>query len=222
MSRLILLDDERSFVDELADYLRAQGHEALCTYDATEFRRVMASNSFDVAILDAGLPDGDGFNLTAALRQQKQQQVFVILLTARSRTEDKLMGYSAGADHYLTKPVKFAELNAIIASLERRIITSGWSLMLGRRQLFAPNGLKVDLTDKEFLLLRLLGSQPHKTFDRRAIATAFDADFIDYDQRRLDTLISRLRHKVLDQTQLELPLHTAHGAGYVLDGRVVA
>jgi DNA-binding response OmpR family regulator len=219
---LILLDDERSFVDELADYLRAQGHEALCTYDATEFRRVMASNSFDVAILDAGLPDGDGFNLTAALRQQKQQQVFVILLTARCRTEDKLMGYGAGADHYLTKPVKFAELNAIIAALERRIVTTGWALKLSQRLLCSPSGETVELTDKEFLLLQLLGSQPHKTFDRRAIAAAFGIEFIEYDQRRLDTLVSRLRRKVLTQNSLDLPLHTAHGSGYAFDGRVVA
>ena len=222
MSRLVLLDDERFFVDEMAEYLRAQGHELMCTYDAAEFRLAMASHSFDVAILDAGLPDGDGFALTAALRQQQQQQIFVILLTARSSTEDKLQGYSAGADHYLTKPVKFAELNAIIASLERRIITSAWSLKLSQRLLLAPSGAAVELTDKEFLLLRLLGSQPHKTFDRRSIAMAFGSDFLDYDQRRLDTLISRLRRKVLTQTSLELPLHTAHGSGYTLDGRVVA
>lgn len=221
MSRLILLDDERHFVDELADYLTAQGHDVICAYNAAEFRLAMAANDFDVAILDAGLPDGDGFILTTALRQQNQR-VFVILLTARSRTEDKLQGYSAGADHYLTKPVKFAELNAIIASLERRIITSDWSLKLSQRTLFSPRGTMVELTGNEFLLLKLLGSDPRKTFDRRAIAQAFGIDFVNYDQRRLDTLISRLRRKVLAQSDLELPLHTAHGEGYVFDGRVVA
>lgn len=221
MSRLILLDDERSFVDELAEYLLVKGYTVQCTYDATSFRAAMAAQSFDIAIIDAGLPDGDGFALTTSLRAQKQQ-VFVILLTARSRTEDKLMGYQAGADHYLTKPVRFAELHAIVASLERRIITTRWSLKLSQRQVFAPSGIAVDLTDKEFLLLRLLGSQANKTFDRRAIAEVFGINFIDYDQRRLDTLVSRLRHKVLSQTGLELPLHTAHGAGYLFDGRIVA
>ncbi len=101
MGRLILLDDERFFVDELADYLRAQGHEVTCAYVASEFRLAMATHSFDVAILDGGLPDGDGFGLTTALRQQKQQ-IFIILLTGRCRTEDKLQGYGTGADHYLT------------------------------------------------------------------------------------------------------------------------
>jgi DNA-binding response OmpR family regulator len=218
---LILLDDERHFVDELADYLRAQGHDVICAYNAAEFRLAMTARNFDVAILDVGLPDGDGFGLTASLRQEKQQ-VFVILLTARSCTEDKLQGYGAGADHYLTKPVKFAELNAIVASLERRIITTDWSLKLSQRTLFSPSGAMVELTGKEFLLLQLLGSQPRKTFDRRAIAQAFGIDFVNYDQRRLDTLISRLRRKVLAQAGLDLPLHTAHGAGYVFDGRVVA
>ncbi|MCF8209309.1 MAG: response regulator transcription factor [Rhodoferax sp.] len=221
MSRLILLDDERAFVDELAEYLLFRGYTVQCTYDAASFRAAMEEQSFDIAIMDAGLPDGDGFSLTTALRAQKQQ-IFVILLTARSRPEDKLSGYQAGADHYLTKPVRFDELSAIIASLERRIITTSWSLKLSQRRLFAPNGLSVDLTEKEFLFLRLLGSQANKTFDRRAIALAFDVEFIDYDQRRLDTLVSRLRHKVLDQTRLELPLHTAHGAGYLFDGRTVA
>lgn len=210
MSHIVLLEDEIELREEVAAFLIKRGWHVTQTGSVAEFMQCMAQA--EIAIIDVMLPDGSGFEAATQLRQQRPG-CGIIMLTARGTTGDKLQGLYGGADHYLVKPVKLLELAAVIDALSRRVV-SGWTLLVHSRQLVSPQGTSLALSALEMTLCHLFVQQPGKTVTRRQIAEAFGHDWLDFDQRRLDTLISRLRQRWRGAAADELPLKTEHREGY--------
>jgi len=215
MAELLLLEDDRELREEIADFLRAQGHvvrEASCR---KEFRALMADQVAEIAILDRRLPDGDGMDLIAEAQASGWHCGFV-LLTARDAGLDRIAGYGMGADYYLTKPVNLDELAVILKTLTRRLhLDPDWRLNLALGLLRAPDGALVYLTGLEATFLAVLGGHPNQLLDRRQITQGMGKDYRSYDPRNLDALLRRLRKKVHDATGQDLPVQTRHGLGYV-------
>lgn len=210
MAQLLLLEDEPVLCNEMAAFLTRRGHEVLCANCLAAFWPLMAQA--EIAILDIMLPDGSGFDAASRLRQS-QPHTGIVMLTARGSSEDKLQGL-ADADHYLVKPVKLIELAAILDALLRRVQRPGWRLDAIERRLVSPAGHEDKLSVQEFILLDCLAQASGGVVSLKEIVAALGEDWLDYDRRRLDTLLSRLRRRWLDATGTALPLRTEHRHGY--------
>jgi len=210
MANITLLEDEVLLRKELAAFLEKRGHQVSQAGTLAEFWPLQAVT--DIAILDLMLPDGSGLDAASRLRQQFPR-IGIIMLTALGTTQDKLAGLVGGADHYLVKPFRLVELAAIIDALLRRL-GSGWRLDVQRRQLIGPDGGACILTVPEMTLFNLFCAHPGQIVSQRSLVEALGHDWMDYDRRRLDKLLSRLRHRWLLECGQELPLRTEHRHGY--------
>ena len=215
MARLIFLEDEAFRREELAGFFALNQHQVVVAPDLTTFRHFWSSSDFDIAVIDLGLPDGNGTDLIRELRSSNSA-VGIVVYTAT--VEKRLEGMKSGADHYLIKPMGLDEVLAHVDSLARRIcddqVTGTWFIDSVRRELTAPSGAIVSLSDRDFKVLNVLMSGHHNVVSRRQIVKALGEDYLDYDQRRLDTQIRRLRVKTERLTRHKLPVNTVHGVGY--------
>lgn len=215
MTQVILLEDEPVLRDELADYLRAQGHAVTPAASVAEFMRVFEPNIHRVAVLDLGLPDGDGLDLVLRMRRGGMQ-LGIVILTARDGGDAKVRGLLGGADYFISKTADLQELAATITTIERRLTLKaapGWVLQSTPRQLVSPEGLPVPLSAQDFLVLKAL-ALGGECVTRQAIVAALGGDYLEYDQRRLDTQMRRLRRKVKELTDQDLPVSTLRAVGY--------
>lgn len=210
MARIALLEDENTLREELAAFLNRRGHVTLEAGTLADFWPLMTTA--DLAIIDIMLPDGSGFE-AAALMRETVPHAGIVMLTARSATEDKLQGLYGGADHYLVKPFRLLELAAIIDALLRRV-GAGWRLMMQDHRLISPEGFSSALSATEATLLDLLATHPQRMVSRRELVEALGYDWLNYDLRRLDKLVSRFRSRWLAESGQELPLKTEYGQGY--------
>ena len=217
MAHLILLEDEPILRQELAGYLVEQGHIVDAVGSSADFRAAFSPANHLIALVDLGLPDGDGIDLIHGLRGQGKR-LGIVIISARSRTEDKVRGLFVGADYYLSKPVELEELSAVVAALARRLDTGGvslrWVLDPVRRELIPPGKVPVPLTAQGATVLAAIADGGGELVDRRCIVAALGEDFLQYDQRRLDTQIHQLRKAVWDAAGVELPLRAIRNRGY--------
>jgi two-component system OmpR family response regulator len=213
MAKILLLEDEADLRFEVVDFLRSEGHVVLHAGTVAEFMPQI--DIAEIAIIDIGLPDGNGFDVAQSLRKT-HPRMGIIILTARGSSHDKINGLKLGADHYLVKPIRFTELAAYIASIARRVTPTIWRLHLVERKLTAPDGSAEKMTGVEMTMLELLARHAGQVVLRPAIATAFGTDWLSYDERHLDQLVSRLRRRWRKHNGTELPLRTEHGLGYSL------
>ncbi len=217
MTKVILLDDEEDLREEVALFLRQRGG-----FDVTEvgtirqFYQFFRPDVYDIVILDAMLPDGDGA-VVAEEVNLNHPRCGVVMFTARDSTRDRINGYRVGVDHYVTKPVRMEELLAILQSLSRRVCEPKvWSLRSADRGLRSPKGIEIPLTSLEYKFMSILNARPGTPVMRRLIIEALGKDISSYDDRNLDALVLRLRRKVQESTQEPFPLKTVHGSGYSL------
>ncbi|WP_034301310.1 response regulator transcription factor [Herbaspirillum sp. RV1423] len=211
MARVLLLEDEADLRNEVADFLQSEGYGVTEAGSVADFMRQV--DLADIAIIDAGLPDGNGFDVTEQLRRT-HPHIGTIMLTARGSIDDKIDGLRRGADHYLIKPIRLRELSAYVSSVKRRLGKETWRLHLLERRLYAPDGRFNEVNTMEIVLLQLLARNMGQVVQRPQIARAFGVEWIDYDERRLDQMISRLRRRWHNLTGEKLPLRTEHGQGY--------
>jgi DNA-binding response OmpR family regulator len=210
MARVTLLEDEAIVREELAAFLNKRAHTVTQAGTLAEFWPLMATT--DIAILDLMLPDGSGLDAAAQLRQHVPR-AGVIVLTARGAIQDRVQGLNGGADHYLVKPFRLLELAAIIDALLRRL-GGGWRIAFQQRELIGPDGYRSTLSATEMVLFELLCASPGQVVSRRALIAGLGEDWRNFDERRLDQLISRLRRRWRDGCGQELPLKTEHRKGY--------
>lgn len=210
MASIVIIDDEDIFREEVASFLRSQGHTTFEGASLADFYPLM--DKAEIAILDLNLPDGLGFEAVSKMREV-DVRAGIILLTAWDTTPDKLDGYAAGADHYIVKPVKLTELDAIIHAMLRRV-AKGWRIYRTERMLICPNGCSEPLSTTEMTLFEMVATSPQRTVKRQDLVEAMGYDWIHFDQRRLDTQISRLRHRWAEKCDTPLPLKTEHRVGY--------
>lgn len=222
MPRILIVEDNLAYADEVAGYLSGNGHAVSVAGDAAGLWKILASAGFDIVLLDLGLPDEDGFTVIHQLRLM-HPAIGLVVLTARVRTDSRIDGLRLGADYYLTKPTKLAEIEAVINTLSRRLFHAPpsavtepkWVLNAARRQLESGGGGKTDLTEKEFAFLHLLSRTPHSLPRDKVLAALNEKDEGDAG-RKLDMLVYRLRKKTASSLGQELPLRTNYGGGYSL------
>jgi two-component system OmpR family response regulator len=217
MSEIILLEDERILRRELADFLTQKGHVVATVGSLAEFEECFRPERHVIAIIDIGLPDGNGLDLVRQLRAQKMS-LGIIILTARSSMPDKLDGLECGADHYLPKNTDLAELAGVIAALVRRLNAGGlslrWILQSAGRKLIPPGWPPVELSAQDFVVLKTIIAGDGQAVSRRTIVEALGSNNDTTDPARLDTQMRRLRRKVAEATGKELPIKTLRNEGY--------
>lgn len=207
-----LLEDEVNLRSEIAEFIRSENYEVIEAGTISDFKLLIPS--IQIAIIDIGLPDGSGFDV-AGLLHKSSPNIGIIMLTARGSIDDKIKGLKRGADKYLVKPIDFDELSAHLFSMSRRIMPRSWQLHLIHNQISDPQGNRDDLSPYEMILLNLLAKHKGKIVARSQIAQSFGSDWLDFDQRKLDQLVSRLRKRWKSVTNQQLPVKTAHGQGYI-------
>lgn len=216
MTSVILLEDEPVLRNELSDYLRAQGHAVTAVATLAEFMRLFEPNKHLVAVLDLGLPDGDGLDLVLRMRRGGLR-LGIVILTARDGGDAKVRSLLGGADYFISKTADLQELAATITVIERRltavVVPPQWMLQSSPRQLVSPGGVPVPLSAQDFLVLKAL-ALGGECVTRQTIVTALGGDYFEYDQRRLDTQMRRLRRKVQELTGEDLPVSTLRAVGY--------
>jgi len=220
MKVLIVEDQER-----LGQFLE-QGLKE-CTYTAkwvatcADAKDALAETSYDVIVLDLGLPDGDGIELLRQWRASGFNEP-VLILSARDSVEDRIKGLDIGADDYLPKPFSLEELQARVRSLVRRqaavknavLEHNGIELDLLSHTV-TLDGQQIDLTNREYALLDVFMHNQGRILPRTLIAEKIWASHYDVDTNLLDVYMSRLRAKL--ETMSGKPLfRTVRGVGYQL------
>ncbi len=219
--RIALLEDDDMLRERILEPgLRNYGFQVVSMDTAARLEALMRVDTFDLLLLDVGLPDADGFSVVRQVRAS-HPRMGVVMLTGRHETPDRVRGLSDGADAYLTKPVELDLLAATLHSVARRLDTSApaptcWQLVRDGWSLLAPQGGEVALTEAERRVMQVLAAHGGEIVDRERIIASLTDNVHDYDPHRLDSLLHRLRRKVERGTGLSLPLSAAHGRGYVL------
>ncbi len=222
--RVLIIEDEPSVADLLERAVREAAWAPDVVRTGAAALEALAINEYDLAILDIGLPDMDGFEVCRRFRQ-KGGKTPVLMLTARAGLGDRVTGLDAGADDYLAKPFAIEELMARLRALARRPpSTLSVRLQVGDLEVNtasreARRGERViKLTAREYALLEYLMRNPDRVVSRAQILEHVWDDNFDPVGNVVDVLIGRLRRKV-DTPGLPPLIHTARGAGYLLSAR---
>ncbi|MCB0166603.1 MAG: response regulator transcription factor [Anaerolineae bacterium] len=223
MKTILVVDDEMKIVRLARDYLEYAGFTVMTTTTGSDALAVARQNRPDLIVLDLGLPDLDGLDVTRALR--KESNVPIIMLTARGDESDKLIGLELGADDYLTKPFSPKELVARVRAVLRRtemaqsspgqeiIRVAELTLDLPRMRATLNERL-IDLTPTEFELLAALASQPGRIFTRAQLLDAVHGVAFESYERAIDAHIKNIRRKLEPNPRQPRYILTVYGVGY--------
>jgi two-component system catabolic regulation response regulator CreB len=217
MTRILLVEDEGAIAQTIEFALRNEGFETTHALTGGDALRRAATDRFDLAILDVGLPDIGGFALCRELRRNRDLPV--IFLTARSAEADRVLGLELGADDYVTKPFSPRELVARVRAVLRRsqgvAKPNGFDHdAIGHRIRF--RGQWLDLTRYEYGLLAALLQRPGAILTRAQLMDRVWGGDSDSSDRTVDTHIKTLRAKLRDIDPDSDPIRTQRGLGYAL------
>lgn len=214
--RILVVEDDKTLAAQLRDALERAGFSVDVEHDGQAAAFAGSTEQYDAAVLDLGLPLLDGLSVLREWREAGQQWP-VLILTARNRWSDKLAGFNAGADDYLTKPFILDEVVLRLRAMLRRVSGSAntvleagpleYDVTAGR---FRLHGQPLTLTAQEHKILAYMMHHPSRVLSRAEISEHVYARDLDPDSNTLDVLIGRIRRK-LGQPQL---LVTERGQGF--------
>ena len=221
--RVLMVDDDIKTVDLVQLYLIRDGYKVFTAYNGNEALKMARESKPDIIVLDLMLPGMNGLEVCKKLREESD--IPIIMLTARTTEEDRLIGLNLGADDYITKPFSPRELAARVRAVLRRMpaeTISRGSDELKRGNLVVNfskyeallNGKPLELTNIEFKLLGIMAREPDRVFSRtQLIEKTVGYDFEGFD-RTIDVHIHNLRRKL--ETDVDNPklIKTVYGAGY--------
>lgn len=223
---LAVVEDDAEYRDSfLVPRLAAAGFEAHGMASALELYRAMTMRRYDLVLLDAVLPDEDGYRIAAHLRGLSSS-TGIVMLTGLGSAPDRVRGLRAGVDAYLHKPTDIETVIATLRNLKRRVEaslaqtpvaqTSRWRLEETGWRLVAPDGTVIEMSPAERQVLSVLAAQPGVPVPRETLIERLVKDVDGFDPHRLEMLLYRLRNKCSKLTGEKLPLKAVRGTGYVL------
>jgi two-component system alkaline phosphatase synthesis response regulator PhoP len=226
-ARVLLVEDEPGLQLALTDRLVAEGYLVETAEDGTTAVRRATGEPFDVILLDVMLPGRDGFDVAKTVRQQGVRTP-ILMLTARSQVVDRVVGLKLGADDYLTKPFEMVELLARIEALLRRAPASsgvslerfqfGTVLVDARKAEVSKDGMRIELSAKEFQLLRYFIEHRGATLSREELLTEVWGYNSTPSTRTVDVHVAWLRQKLEPNVRVPQYILTVHGLGYKFVG----
>ncbi|MCW9035059.1 MAG: response regulator [Alphaproteobacteria bacterium] len=234
MGKILVVDDEPELCSLVRRCLEPGGFSVSTALTGKDMLKEMGQDTYDLVILDLNLQGEDGLTYLKELRKD-QQQVPVIILTARGEPIERVVGLELGADDYVSKPFEPRELLARVRTVLRRakptdqpqelnkqkkLVFEGWELDMNSRELTTPSGEKVKLTTAQFDILAVLVTHPNEPLNRDQIldlarnrmGTPFD--------RSIDVHVGHLRKKFQIDSQSQEFIKTVHGIGYLFSADV--
>lgn len=221
--KILLVEDEKKIAETLKKGLSEQLYHVELCYDGTLAKHLFESRPFDLIILDINLPGINGYDLCRMIRASNER-IPVIMLTALNSTDDKVIGFDAGADDYIVKPFDFVELLVRIRALLKRLYQAPHPQTILKVEDVVMNmdskevtrsGKPISLTAKEFQLLEYLVRNKNRVVSRADIAlNVWDIDF-DTKTNVIDVYVNFLRKKLDKEFDTKL-IHTQVGMGYIL------
>ena len=220
--RILIVEDDNDIAANLSDYLAARGHRPDIAGDGVSGLHFAVTNDYDAILLDLSLPGMDGVQLCRRLREDAKRDVPILMLTARDTLNDKLEGFTAGADDYLVKPFALAEVEARLMALDKRrrgrsvsrVLQFGDIVYDPEAFIVTRGGQTVKLPPKCLRLLEVMLHQPHRVFTRRDLEKAAWGG----SQETSDTLRSHMHilRRALSRPGSPDMIETVHGIGYRL------
>ena len=226
---ILIVDDDQGLRSEVAAYLSKHGYTVHTAENAEAMEQALRANSIQLIVLDVMMPGEDGLSICRRLSESDGPPI--VIMSAMGEEIDRIVGLELGADDYLPKPCSPRELLARIRSVLRRgeerpqkatgysYEFAGFHLDVVRRQLYAPRGVAVLLTEGEFSLLTSFIERPGQILTRDELierARGSDSEVFD---RAIDVQVSRLRRKLSSAGHGEI-IRTIRGAGYMFDAKV--
>ena len=222
MAKILLVEDEKDLSDPVRLFLESQDHLVDVINDGHDAIEKLKYYTYDVIILDWVLPGMLGVEVCRLFRQNGGTTP-ILMLTAKSNTQEKIKALDAGADDYLTKPFDLDEVSARIRALLRRPIALSANVLKARNLVVEPNTYRVirdneevQLLPKEFALLAFFMRHPNQVFSPEALLDRVWASDSDASPETIRTYIKRLRQKIDVEGQPSI-INTIHGVGYKLE-----
>jgi len=225
--RLLLVEDDMEISQILKDYLGAENYEVVCAADGKEACEKFDSDSYALVLLDLMIPKISGMEVMQYIRQNST--VPIIIVSAKDTDADKTLGLGLGADDYITKPFSVTEVLARIkanirrstqyskpAEPENEILVIGNLVMNLTDYTVTKKSVKVDLTAKEYEILKLLLQNPKKVYTKEQMYSLIWNDAYLGDENAVNVHISRLRNKIEDNPRTPKYVITVWGIGYKL------
>lgn len=226
--KLLLIEDDKEISEMLCNYLAAEGFDLVSAYDGQEGCERFRESRFDCVLLDLMIPKKSGLDVIKYIRQTSTAPI--IIITAKDTDMDKTVGLGLGADDYITKPFSLTEVVARIranirrntryaqasAQEETKKLICGALMMDTEAYTVAKNGVLLDLTAREYEILKLLLKHPKKVYTKEQIYNQVWKDAYLGDENAVNVHISRLRAKVEDDPRKPVYIQTVWGIGYKL------
>lgn len=226
--KILVVDDEVLLVKGIRFNLEKEGYAVDVAYDGATAVDMVRREKYDLVILDLMMPGKSGTD--ACMEIRSFSEVPVIMLTARSESSDKLMGFACGADDYVTKPFNILELQARIRVLLKRtagaaakkedetVLTVGGLSLDTRQRVAIRDGQTIDLTAKEYDLIEFLMKNPRHVFSRESLMDLVWGYSYAGDYRTVDVHVRRLREKLERKPAEPEYIMTKWGVGYYFNG----
>lgn len=232
---ILVVDDDPRIRQMLVRYFEDEGYRVTAVGDGAAMRDALAAGTIDLILLDVVLPAGqDGYTLAREVRAKSDLPI--IMLTGRDDVTDRVVGLEIGADDYIAKPFHLREVLARVRSVLRRrpaaataapVVAKpgeiyrfdGWALDLGRRELTAGGGERIELTTGEFDMLAVFVRHPGRVMTRETLMELTRGRSWDAFDRSIDAQIARLRKKIESDPAEPRLIKSVRGVGYVFAGR---
>ena len=231
MYNILICDDQPDIVNALKIYLKPEGYRLFEAFTGTEALEIVQKEDIHLILLDIMMPQMDGITATAKIREFSN--VPIILLSAKSETEDKVLGLNVGADDYITKPFVPVEVLARVRSQLRRyaklgsrpeeapgVLTIGAVTLDDRTKAVQVDGENVALTPTEYAILRLLMANPGKVFSTKALYESVWQEAALGSEGAVAVHIRHLREKIEINPSEPRYLKVVWGQGYKMEGGI--
>lgn len=219
-ARILIIEDEPALVRGLRDTFESKGYDVLAATDGAAGLVIALEHKPDLILLDIMLPKVNGYEICRVIRG-KGHKMPIVMLTAKGQEQEVVLGLNLGADDYVTKPFRVAELLARVQAFLRRsnaapedeVSFGPFRLDLGGRRLFR-DGREVSLTAKEYALLHFFARRPGRALARNDVLDAVWGRSVIVTGRSVDRCVATLRAKIEDDPRFPAYIHTIRDVGY--------